>query len=298
MAIVGWLAKVGEAPIDEVAARFGLGQEELVRELELAACCGIPPYSPDVLMEIIVTDTSVQAQLPEGLARPRRLTPAEGFALSAAARTILAVPGADVDGSLARAASKLEAALGARESLTVDLPAPPLLAQAQRLVEEGRSAEIEYHSGSSDDVTHRRIDPVQVVSLDGHWYLDAYCHRADGLRRFRVDRIRSVVELDPVTGPLPEPRPAGAEPFVPGPGSEVVELELGPAAAWVLDSVPVLEAVPGAAGATRVTLAVGGRAWLERLLLQAGPEAGVIGPPAWRDVAKEAAERVLSRYHD
>jgi predicted DNA-binding transcriptional regulator YafY len=298
MAIVGWLAKVGEAPIDEVAARFGLGQEELVRELELAACCGIPPYSPDVLMEIIVTDTSVQAQLPEGLARPRRLTPAEGFALSAAARTILAVPGADVDGSLARAASKLEAALGARESLTVDLPAPPLLAQAQRLVEEGRSAEIEYHSGSSDEVTHRRIDPVQVVSLDGHWYLDAYCHRADGLRRFRVDRIRSVVELDPVTGPLPEPRPAGAEPFVPGPGSEVVELELGPAAAWVLDSVPVLEAVPGAAGATRVTLAVGGRAWLERLLLQAGPEAGVIGPPAWRDVAKEAAERVLSRYHD
>ncbi|MGH9046488.1 MAG: WYL domain-containing protein, partial [Acidimicrobiales bacterium] len=221
MAIVGWLAKVGAAPIEEVAERFGLGHDELVRELELAACCGVPPYSPDALMEIIVTDQSVEAFLPEGLARPRRLTPAEGFALSAAAKTILAVPGADVDGSLGRAAAKLEAVLGAREGLNVDLPTPPLLADVQRLVDERHSAEIEYHSGSSDEVTERRVDPVQVVSLDGHWYLDAYCHRALGLRRFRVDRIRRLAELNDVAGSLPAPRPPSADAFVPGPGSEV-----------------------------------------------------------------------------
>jgi proteasome accessory factor C len=296
MAIVGWLAKVGAAPIDEVARRFGLEQDELVRELELAACCGIPPYSPDALMEIVVTDQSVEAFLPEGLARPRRLTPAEGFALAAAAKTILAVPGADVDGSLGSAAAKLEAVLGAREGLNVDLPSPPLLADVQRLVDEHHSADIEYHSGSSDEVTQRRIDPVQVVSLDGHWYLDAYCHRAEGLRRFRVDRIRGLVERGDVVQSLPTPRPPSADAFVPGPGSEVVQLELGPPATWVLDSVPVLTSAPRPDGGIDVVLAVGGTAWFERLLLQAGPEARVVGPPEWTGVGAQAAERVLARY--
>ncbi|MGH9006955.1 MAG: helix-turn-helix transcriptional regulator [Acidimicrobiales bacterium] len=297
MAIVGWLAKVGAAPIDEVAERFGLQHDELVKELELAACCGVPPYSPDALMEIVVTEHTVEAFLPESLARPRRLTPAEGFALSAAARTILAVPGADADGSLARAAAKLEEVLGARENLNVDLPAPPLLTDVQRLLDEGRSADIEYHSGSTDEVTQRRIDPVQVVSLDGHWYLDAFCHRADGLRRFRVDRIRSLSRRDDgASGPLPSPRAPSADAFVPGPGSEVVRLQLGPAATWVVDSVPVLDSAERQDGGLDVTLAVGGTAWFERLLLQAGTEARVVAPTDWVDLGRQAAERVLERY--
>ncbi len=295
LAIVGWLARVGAAPIDEVAQRFGLSRDELVRELELAACCGVPPYSPDVLMEIVVTETTVEAFLPEGLARPRRLTPAEGFALAAAARTILAVPGADPDGSLARAAAKLEEVLGSRGSLTVELPVPPLLPEVTRLVDEQRSADIVYHSGSTDEVTERRVDPVQVVSLDGRWYLDAFCHRAGGIRRFRVDRIQRVRDAGPV-----QERVTPAEPpddaFVPGPGAQVVELELDPGSAWVLESVPVLGSTRRPDGGATVTLAVGGKAWFERLLLQAGAGAQVLGPPEWVDVGRAAAERVLGRY--
>lgn len=296
LAIVGWLAKVGAAPINEVAERFGLDHDELVRELELAACCGVPPYSPDALMEIVVTDQTVEAFLPDAMARPRRLTPAEGFALLAAARTILAVPGADTDGSLARAAAKLEAVLGAREGLNVNLPTPPLLGQVRQLLAAGHAADIEYHSGSSDEITARRIDPVQVVSLDGHWYLDAFCHRAGGLRRFRVDRIRAVTELDRVPDSLPSPRPPTEDAFVPGPGTEVVRVELDPEAIWVMDSVPILDASPLPGGGMAVTLAVGGRAWFERLLLQAGPGARVTGPPEWVDEGRRAAERVLDRY--
>ena len=46
LALVGWLAQVGEAPIADAAQRFGMSEKELVAELELAACCGIPPYTP------------------------------------------------------------------------------------------------------------------------------------------------------------------------------------------------------------------------------------------------------------
>lgn len=296
LAIVGWLARVGEAPIAEVARRFGIPEEDVVGELELAACCGLPPYSPDALLEIVVTDETVQANLGPELARPRRLTAAEGFALAAAARTIQAVPGADQGGALARALAKLDAALGNQQALVVDLDEPSLLATVRQATDDRLRLEIEYHSASSDETTRRVVDPLAVVSLDGHWYLDADCHRAGGLRRFRVDRLRGVR----VVGRRPPDDGAslrmGPDAFVPGPGAITVELALDPAGAWVADAVPVLEARPTGDGGQVVALAVGGLAWLDRLLLQVGPHARLLSPPELAGTAARAARRVLRRY--
>ena len=68
LAVVGWLAQVGESPIAEAARRFGMSEKELVAELELAACCGMPPYTPDTLMEIEVSET-LRPGLPAGRVR-------------------------------------------------------------------------------------------------------------------------------------------------------------------------------------------------------------------------------------
>lgn len=296
LAIVGWLAEVGEAPIADVARRFSIPEDEVVHELELAACCGLPPYSPDVLLEIVVTDETVEANLGGELARPRRLTPAEGFALAAAARTIQAVPGADEGGSLARALVKLDAALGSHQGLVVDLDDPPLLAAVRQATDDRCQVEIEYHSASTDETTRRVVDPLAVVSLDGHWYLDAFCHTAGGLRRFRVDRVRTLEVLGPAGHRGAEPGAVGPHAFVPGPGAVTVRLALGRDAAWVVDTVPVLDARPGVDEGQEVTLAVGGTAWLERLLLQVGPNARVLSPPDLVGAGPRAARRVLRRY--
>ncbi len=296
LAIVGWLAAVGEAPIAEVARRFEIPEDELVHELELAACCGTPPYTPDVLMEIEVTDDAVRAHLPDDLARPRRLTPAEGFALAAAARTILAAPGADEDGSLARALAKLEVVLGDRADLVLDLDAPSLLAAVRQGVDRGERLRIQYHSASSDQTTTRVVDPLRVVSIDGHWYLDAECRRAEGTRRFRVDRIRSVEMAGPRPSSGAPPATLTGDAFVPGPDARTVRLVVDRSASWVAESVPVLHATSLEDGRQELTLSVGGRAWLERLLLQVGAHAVVIEPPDLADVGPTAARRVLYRY--
>ena len=323
LAIVAWLAEVGEASIHDIATRFDIGEDEVVHELELAACCGLPPYSPDALLEILVTDESVQAFLPTELARPRRLSPAEGLALAASARTILAVPGADRHGALARALDKLQAALGDRGRLVIQLDSPPLLDEVRALVDDGMQAQLAYHSASTDETTERVVEPLAVRSLDGHWYLDAYCHRAGDVRRFRVDRIRRLQRLDePVRhadgfhaaapgghgrgGEDAQDREGGVDAplrreeqttaFVPGPGSVAVRLSLGARARWVADTVPVLRQEERPDGDVEVLLAVGGRAWLERLLLQVGPNARVVAPAELADLASDAAARVLRRY--
>jgi predicted DNA-binding transcriptional regulator YafY len=296
LALVGWLAQVGEAPLSEAARRFGASEQELVAELELAACCGVPPYTPDVLMEIEVSDRSVRAFLPKEFARPRRLTPAEGFAVAASARVLLAVPGSD-DDALRRALGKLESALGSREVVTFEVDAPMQLEAVRSAVEAHRSIELDYRSGSRDELTTRRVDPVQVVTIDGHWYLDGYCHRAGDMRRFRVDRITGLRPLDSsAVAPLPATPPLD-EIFVPGPGAVEVELELGPGARWVAETVPVRQVRRTPDGTvTGVVLDVSGLAWFERLLLQLGPEARVVRPPDLTRLAAEAARRVLARY--
>ena len=189
LAVLTWLARQGRATVTELSERFGLEPDELIADLELAACCGVPPYSPDQLMEIIVDDQEVIADLGTELGRPRRLTAAEGFALAASARAILAVPGADPDGALGRAVAKLEAVLGGRGLLRVDLREPAHLAVIRDATEGRRQLELRYYSASSDRESTRIVDPVSVRLIEGHWYLDGFCHNAQGMRRFRVDRV-------------------------------------------------------------------------------------------------------------
>jgi proteasome accessory factor C len=315
LAILAWLAQVGEAPIDETAERFDLTPEALVTELEMAACCGVPPYTPDQLMEIVVTDTSVSIRVGTSLARPRRLSPSEGFALATSARALLAVTGSDESGALSRALAKLDRALGGEE-IEVELDAPALLPLVQDSLVARRPLLISYYSASTDRVTERKIAPLRLFASEGHWYVDAWCRTAGDLRRFRVDRIRSAETVagefppeadlprDPDPGSADGPPDPGSEPrrdrdldpYVPGPESRRVRLSLDPATAWLVESVPATGPPTTVGDRVEIELFVGGDAWLERLLLRLGPAARVIDPPEYRTLAAGAAARVLRRY--
>lgn len=295
LAVLAVLARDGHLPVADLAERFGMAPDELVADLELAACCGLPPYTPDQLMEIVVDEQQVVARLEPALARPRRLTPAEGLALAAAARAILAVPGADADGALRRAADKLDAVLVGRDALRVELDEPEHLAAVRAAVEGGRQLALRYHSASRDEVTDRVVDPLAVHLVEGNWYLDAWCHRAGGTRRFRVDRILQAdatgEHVPPGAHPAPDPGP-----YVPSPDATVARVEIDEAAAWLLEAVPTLAVADGPGGRRTVDLAVSSPAWLGRLLVRLGPGARVLSPPELVDAGAEAARRILARY--
>ncbi len=318
LAILAWLAQVHEAPLDEAAARFDMSAESLVSELEMAACCGVPPYTPDQLMEIVVTDTTVSARLGPALARPRRLSPHEGFALAAAARALVATPGSDEDGALSRALVKLERALGSAE-VAVELDSPPLLSEVRAAVEAGDTVTVTYYSASTDRVSERDIRPFRLFAAEGHWYVDAWCGAAGDERRFRVDRISEVrpapagvavpradeIAMEPdgdsganadAPGTGPQPGEPGFAVFVPGPDNRRVRLFLEPASTWLVESIPSAGPPKPVAGGVEVEVFVGGTAWLERLLLRLGPGARVVEPLEDRELASDAARRILRRY--
>jgi predicted DNA-binding transcriptional regulator YafY len=107
LALVPYVLAHPYVTVAELAERFEISPLELERELELLPMCGLPPYTADRLIDVAIVDGEVTIRLAEYFERPLRLSPAEGLALLAAGRALLAVPGSDPDGPLGRALDKL-----------------------------------------------------------------------------------------------------------------------------------------------------------------------------------------------
>lgn len=299
LAMLPWLVAEGVVPLAMVAERFAMTKSEVVSLLEMASCCGLPPYTADVLMDLYVSDDMVYAESGRELSRPMRFNASEGFALAASARAILAVPGADGNGPLAQALAKLEDLLGARGRMVIDLDEPGYLEMTRQAVDEHWCLEIDYYSFARDASSLRVVEPERVFARDGHWYLQAWCRQAHAERRFRVDRIhRAALTGERFTPPGPDAVADDGGPdddFYLG-ADEAVVVELPPEARWVVESYPIQDCRELQGGRVEVTLAVAGQAWLERLLLRIGPSAAVVAPAELVDVGRLAAQRILKRY--
>ncbi len=301
LSLVPWVVARDGPRIEEVCARFDLAEEDLLADLETVFLVGLHPFSPDELIEVVIDDGRVWIRYADMFARPLRLTPGEGLALVAAGSGLLASPGAEPEGPLARGLAKLAAVLGVDPARALEVDLGRLSATTfdllQAAVRERRQVEIDYYTFGRDERTRRTIEPWRVFSDGGQWYVVGHCHQASGERVFRLDRISDARPL-PDTFTLPADEPPAAVPG-PAPGDSRVVLDLEPAGRWVAEAYPVEEVVDRGGGRLRVTLRVGARPWLERLLLRLGPEARLVevdprlGGP---EVGAEAARRVLARY--
>lgn len=303
ISIVSWIAD-HEAPlIADVCDRFGIGQQELLGQLDMAAMVGAESseYS-DMPIEVRYEGGRVQVFL-FAFQRPLRLTPEQALALIAAGSGLRDVQGADPDGPLARALYKLAAVLGIDPADTVDVDlgrADSTLLDLLRTASRKQvQVELDYWSAGRDDRTHRTVDPWRVFNDGGAWYLQAYCHLVAGERVFRVDRIRGANVL--AVGFDRPARLPDAVAYRAGADDPRVVLDLDAKATWVTTAYPVDDVVDRGEGRVRVTMPAGAPAWLARLLLRLGPSAQVVaidprsGSPS---LAADAAAKILARYRN
>ncbi len=59
-----------------------------------------------------------------------------------------------------------------------------------------RRLRLRYFKRSDRSTSEREVSPQRLVHYRNTWYLDAWCHRSDGLRRFALDAVREVQALD------------------------------------------------------------------------------------------------------
>ena len=288
-----WLMERGEATVVEMTERFAIGEDELIRDLELAAMCGLPPYLDEVI-DLYVDEGVVHAGIPRIFDRPFRLTAPEGFALLAAARTAIEVSPADAADSLNRALDKLEAALG-RGGLAVDHRPPDLVDDLVAAAARGEQVAIRHWSATATEATARTITPRAVFQDRGYWYVQADDRLRGEERVFRIDRIESMTP----TGVIDEPRavdPVTARQWFADSDLPVVTLRLTADAVGLIDQYPTESLTVAADGSAEVQLRVTSEHWLDGILLWLGARAEVLDPAEWRDRGARAAALLRRRY--
>jgi proteasome accessory factor C len=298
LAIVPWVVAHDGPLVRDVCERFDISERDLIADLNLLFMCGVYPYTPDSLIEVDIDDGRVWVRFAEWFRRPLRLTPPEGLALVAAARAMLEVPVAAQHGrpALASAVAKLEMVLGAGGDDALDIELGAVSQEVLATLQAGTATQhkvlVDYYSFGRDESSQRVVQPWRVFSSEGHWYLLAWCESAGGRRLFRVDRVRSAALLEDTFEP---PADLGPTPtYEARPDDPVVVLDLTPNARWVAEHYPNEGTTDLGDGHLRVQVRASSTAWLERLLLRAGPDATVVSGAD--GIAQAAARRVLAVY--
>jgi predicted DNA-binding transcriptional regulator YafY len=73
---------------------------------------------------------------------------------------------------------------------------------AQALLERQR-LRLRYFTRGRGSASLRDVSPQRLVHYRNTWYLDAWCHRSDGLRRFALDAIEAAEALEQAALELP-----------------------------------------------------------------------------------------------
>ena len=139
---------------------------------------------------------------------------------------------------------------------------------------------------------------MRVLLVDGRWYLEGWCRRAEDVRLFRLDRVEALTVLD-VAAEVPAAaaeRDLGEGLFVASPDDVLVTLELAPPAHWVIDYYPVEEVVELPGDLLLVRLRVADDGWLRQLALRLGGALRVLDPPDLAVRVATAARTALEAY--
>jgi proteasome accessory factor C len=313
LSIVPWIAVRDGPQVDEVCSRFGINRRRLLDDLSVLQFVGLPPYTPDTLMEVVIEGGRVWVRLADVFSRPLRLTPNQALALVAAGAALIdAGPAGQAastgttspaSGPLATGLAKLAGALGIQpnEALGVRLgrSRPDVFHTLNEAIATQHRVSLDYFSYGRDSRTTRQVDPYRVFAKSGAWYLHGHCHSAGAPRLFRVDRIYAAEMLG---ASFERPADADRTPklFDADPDAPRVTLELTESARWVIETYPVEATTELEDRGVRAQLAVSSVTWLERLLLRLGPEARLIHAtdPRMLRARPAAAGRVLARYGD
>nr|WP_231715107.1 WYL domain-containing protein [Arthrobacter gengyunqii] len=292
------------ADLEDTARRFGVSSAQLATDLNLLFVSG-PRHYPNGLMDVNFENGQIFIDNADDLSEPVRLGMDEAAALMVGLETLASLPGVGETPALASALEKLSEAAGesaqAGSVVAARLAEPEgsaeILNTLQQAIAGRRQLDLRYLVPSRDEVTDRTVDPRRLFSVNNLWYLEAWCHRSEGVRNFRVDRIHQVTDSGPASwqGPVPNAAfPSGL--FRPGTEDTLVTLVLGPSASWVESAYDAVRRADLPRGRSAVELRVGNTRWIPGFIARQGGSAAVAAPADLRSETGRWLREALENY--
>jgi predicted DNA-binding transcriptional regulator YafY len=291
-------AKRGEwLQVADLRQRLELTADELQEDIDLLNVVNFGGGTYVLYAEIQGEEIEVDSQpYGDNFARPARLLPLEAKALVAA----IDLFGDHLpQGGLQSAREKIVTALGhdpSEEGLEIAAGSGGD-AEVARLVNEaiaGRQVlEIQYYKENEDQFTKRQVEPYRLENGREGWYVECYDLTKEGIRHFKLDRVKEAN----ASGETFEPRPeveelAGVEGWMTDgevPTAQVARVWVSPERArWLREERTVVEELED--GAVVVELPYAGTSWLVREILRGAGDLVVLEPDeARRAIADEVA---------
>jgi proteasome accessory factor BC len=290
--------------IDEICERLQLSEEELREDLNVLNVVNFGGGSYVLYAEIneegeIDVDPEPYS---DNFDRPARLLPVEAKALVAAIDLI----GEHIpEGSLTSAREKIVAALGEdpmEQGLQVaraggdDSDVARLVSAA---IVKRRLIELEYYKENEDELSLRTVEPYALTNGREGWYVASFDPERDGMRHFRLDRIKRATVSAQKFKPRPEVDPAAE---VDGwlrtgevEASRSAHVWISPERArWAREVRRVVHDCGD--GAVVVELSFAGIDWLVREILKEAGDAAVLAPEDAREAVRATVARVGEAY--
>jgi proteasome accessory factor C len=289
-----WLMQRDHVSIAEMAQQFSISEADLIEDLEMTAMCGVPPYSPYELTEIMIDEGTIFIGPNKHFDRSLELSASEAFGLSLLATAAEELPGFSRGKDLKNALKKLRKVLG-EGIIDVDAESPEFLDVITEAAASGERLRISYWTPARNEESERVITVRMVFTDRGRWYITADDDLSGDSRHFRVDRIRSIEK----TGEFAAVSTIAAEVpvwFADAKDNIVVSAHVLPAAAWVIETYPCTVVEEHADGSFDISIVANSAHWLGRLLLRAGGGVVVTAPESMVDAHSRVATDVLGRY--
>ncbi|HWI96527.1 MAG TPA: WYL domain-containing protein [Solirubrobacterales bacterium] len=284
--------------LSELCQRLELSDEELREDIDLLNVVNFGGGTYVLYAEIQGDEIEVDSEpYGDNFARPARLLPLEAKALVAA----IDLFGDHLpQGGLQSARTKIVAALGhdpSEEGLEIASSGGGD-AEVARVVNEAiggsRVLDLDYYKENEDTFTKRSVEPYRLENGKEGWYVECYDLTKDGVRHFKLDRIREATLAKQTFEPRPEVEElAGVEGWMTHgevPTAHVARVWVSPERArWLREERTVVEEL--ADGAVVVELPYAGTSWLVREILRGAGDLVVLEPEEAREaIAKEVGD--------
>jgi proteasome accessory factor C len=191
----------GEVPAADLMDRYGLDQKSLQEAVDLLTLVNFGAGAYAMYAELDGDTVKVDAW-PDGevFRRPARLSPLEAKALLLALDLVGPLVAATSRSDLDSVRAKLTEGFGGYGSPTVPATAPTsseqhVLERLTTAMNGTRVLRIEYYTQGRGELSERDVEPLRLQRLKQHWYVVAWCRKADDIRSFRLDRIKSLEVL-------------------------------------------------------------------------------------------------------
>ena len=198
LSLVPYLVDAGEVSVAEAATHFGVSEREIREAVLLIAVSGVPSVDNVVLhgdmfdidWDAFEDDGVISLTNTVAIDETPRFSRAEISALIAGVQYLAGLPDNAENVTLHSLQRKLAQASDGTES-TIAVAAAGFeaaLSVIREAVDTGSSVQFRYASPDGRNEV-RTVDPLQLESENGLWYLRGWCRDRDAMRVFRIDRM-------------------------------------------------------------------------------------------------------------